>query len=140
MKLAQEFVSSHNTRKSSPTVEAAGQVSGLYVFNVSNDGGFVIVSNDDSAAPILGFSQSGNINISDLPDNMRAWLQGYADQIAWQQQHGAQSAEITPNKAPRREAEAPETADWTPGNAKTAIEPLVPSRWNQGEPYNDQTP
>ena len=76
LELAQQFVASHNLRKSTPTVKEAGQVSGLYVFNVSNNGGFVIVSNDDQTVPILGFGQSGNIDINDLPDNMRAWLEG----------------------------------------------------------------
>ena len=39
----------------------AKQVSGLYVFNIANNGGFVIVSNDDVAIPILGYSDSGSI-------------------------------------------------------------------------------
>ncbi len=120
--LAQQFVSSHNTRKSVPTVTAEGRVSGLYVFNLSNNGGFVIVSNDDQTTPILGFGQSGNIDINDLPDNMRAWLQGYADQIAWLKQNGS-DAKLT--KARQRTA--------TP---KGNVKPLITTHWNQGAPYN----
>ena len=120
---AQQFVSSHNHRKSAPTVKSAGQVSGLYVFNVSN-GGFVIVSNDDKTVPILGFGDSGNIDPDDLPDNMRAWLQGYADQIAWLQSNASDGNDVN-NKA-----RAPQRA------GKTAIGPLVETRWNQGSPYN----
>lgn len=125
---AQQFVSSHNNRKSTPTVKSAGQVSGLYLFNVSGNGGFVIVSNDDQTIPILGFGESGNIDPDDLPDNMRAWLQSYADQIAWLQSNG-KDAKDTNNRsrAPRR-------------TAKTAIGPLVETRWDQGSPYNDLCP
>ena len=125
---AQQFVSSHNNRKSTPTVKSAGQVSGLYLFNVSGNGGFVIVSNDDQTMPILGFGESGNIDPDDLPDNMRAWLQNYADQIAWLQSNG-KDAKDTNNRsrAPRR-------------TAKTAIGPLVETRWDQGSPYNDLCP
>ena len=54
----------------------AKQVSGLYVFNVADNGGFVIVSNDDSTVPILGFGDSGAIDPDNMPSNMRAWLQG----------------------------------------------------------------
>jgi len=125
---AQQFVSSHNTRKAAPTVKSAGQVSGLYVFNVST-GGFVIVSNDDQTVPILGFGESGSIDPDDLPDNMQVWLQGYADQIAWLQSNGSNgNNENNGNyKAPRRAA-------------MEAITPLVKTNWNQGRPYNDQCP
>lgn len=100
---ARQFVSMHNTRKSAPTVKPAGQVSGLYMFNVSGNGGFVIVSNDDQTVPILGFSESGSIDPDDLPDNMRAWLQGYADQIAWLQSNkSAGNDESERSRAPRR--------------------------------------
>lgn len=67
------------------TLTLAERVSGLYVINVANDGGFVIVSNDDRTFPILGFGESGNIDPDNMPANMRAWLQGYADEIAWLQ-------------------------------------------------------
>ena len=125
---AQQFVASHNNRKSTPTVKSAGQVSGLYLFNVSGNGGFVIVSNDDQTIPILGFGESGNIDPDDLPDNMRAWLQSYADQIAWLQSNG-KDAKDTNNRsrAPRR-------------TAKTAIGPLVKTNWNQSIPYYNMCP
>ena len=63
MELAQQFVSGQQAKSArgakapgkvkqqAQTIEAAGQVSGLYVFNVTGDGGFVIVSNDDSTHP-----------------------------------------------------------------------------------------
>ena len=124
---AQQFVSSHNNRRSAPIVTSAGQVSGLYVFNVSN-GGFVIVSNDDQTVPILGFGESGNIDPDDLPDNMRAWLQGYADQIAWLQANETNGT----NRAP--------AANRTNRAVKTDIGPLVQTKWDQGRPYNDQCP
>ena len=128
LELAQQFVASHNLRKSMPTVKEAGQVSGLYVFNVSNDGGFVIVSNDDQTVSILGFGQSGNIDINDLPDNMRAWLEGYADQIAWLQRNGNDGANGT--NGTRR----------TNRTAKTAVGPLITTNWNQNAPYNNLCP
>ena len=128
LELAQQFVASHNLRKSTPTVKEAGQVSGLYVFNVSNDGGFVIVSNDDQTVPILGFGQRGNIDINDLPDNMRAWLEGYADQIAWLQRNGNDGANGTNGTR------------MTNRTAKTDIGPLITTNWNQSRPYYDLCP
>ena len=131
LELAQQFVASHNLRKSTPTVKEAGQVSGLYVFNVSNNGGYVIVSNDDQTVPILGFGQSGNIDLNNLPDNMRAWLEGYAEQIAWVKKYGNNGAKGGNGaKAPRRVGT----------HSTTAIEPLITTRWNQGAPYNNFCP
>ena len=128
LQLAQQFVNSHNTRKSAPTVAAAGQVSGLYLFNVSNGGGFVVVSNDDATiTPILGYGERGSIDTKNLPDNMRAWLQGYADEIAWMQTHGSSKPA---SKASRRAG----------SHAQTAIAPLLTTRWNQGAPYNNLCP
>ncbi|MGX8696396.1 MAG: Spi family protease inhibitor, partial [Prevotella sp.] len=108
----------------------ATQVSGLYVFNVANDGGFVIVSNDDRTVPILGFSDSGSIDPDDMPDNMRAWLQGYADEIVWLNEHS-----IIVNVP--ESANAPRHAD---RHSTTAIEPLVQTKWNQTMPYNKLCP
>ena len=109
-----------------PQLKLDGQVSGLYVFNVAADGGFVIVSNDDATTPILGFSDSGAIDINNMPDNMRAWLQGYADEIAWRNAHPAVKA----SRVMRREGTA----------VKTAIAPLLTTTWNQDAPYNNLCP
>lgn len=104
----------------------ASKVSGLYVFNIAGDGGFVIVSNDDRTTPILGFSDSGSIDAGQMPENMRAWLQGYADEIAWIEKHN-----VTVSAAARAQRRDPAKAD---------IAPLVTTTWNQGTPYNNSCP
>ena len=109
-----------------PQLEMASQVSGLYVFNIANDGGFVIVSNDDDALPILGFSDNGHIDTNNMPDNMRAWLQGYADEIAWLQKQPAKSRQSTKTRASKKVGT----------HSTTAIEPMIKTQWNQGAPYN----
>ena len=96
----------------------AKQVNGLYVFNVAKDEGFVIVSNDDRTEPILGYSDSGHFDPENMPENMRAWLQGYADQIAWLNKHP--EVQNTIQKAP----------------TKNPIGPLMVTEWDQGDPYN----
>lgn len=103
-----------------------GKVSGLYVFNVDNNGGFVVVSNDDRTEPVLGYSDSGSFDPDNMPENMRAWLQGYADEIAWLKEHPDAAVSTS-----RRSGDA---------SIKTPIEPLVKTKWDQGEPYNNQCP
>lgn len=105
------------------------KISGLYVFNVEKDGGFVIVSNDDRTIPVLGFSESGSFNPDNIPDNMRAWLQGYADEIEWLRQHDNNTT-AGPKKARRQVGTHP----------TTAVAPLCTSTWDQDTPYNNLCP
>lgn len=134
LRQAQAFVKNHpsatgarRTPGTTPQLTLARQVCGLYVFNVAEEGGFVIVANDDEATPILGFSDSGHIDEDNMPENMLAWLQGYADQIAWLQKQTTRIGQTTQSRAPRR-------------TAKANIAPLVSTQWNQGAPYNNLCP
>ena len=53
-----------------------------YIFNADNKNGFVIVSGDDRTVEILGYSDYGQLNEDDIPENLKIWLQGYQEQIA----------------------------------------------------------
>ena len=115
------------SQAAAPQLKMAGRVSGLYIFNAEQSQGFVIVSNDDRTAPILGYSQTGNLDPDNMPCNMRAWLQGYADEIAWLNEHDIQPAA---SQAPYHRASA----------VKEPIAPLIKTHWDQDAPYNDQCP
>ena len=58
-----------------------------YVFTDNNNGGWVVVSADDGAIPVLGYSENGYFDIDAMPCNMRAWLDGYCSQIEYLQSH-----------------------------------------------------
>lgn len=131
MKQAADFVKERvaNGSRRAPSASQltiAKKVSGLYVFNVGNREGFVIVSPDDRTEAILGYSDSGDLNPDNMPDNMKAWLQGYADEIAWAERHHITASATATQRAHRA--------------VKTAIAPLVTTHWNQDEPYNNQCP
>ena len=49
--------------------------------NATDQQGFVIVSADDRTQPILGYSDQGTLDISNLPPNAKAWLESYARQV-----------------------------------------------------------
>ena len=53
----------------------------FYVFNAEGNKGFVIVSGDDRTTEILGYSKTGKLDINQLPENLKGWLEGYARQI-----------------------------------------------------------
>ncbi len=84
-----------------------------YIFNGENHQGFVIVSGDERTIPILGYVEGEEFDDERMPDNMRAWLNGYAQQIK-SLQNGKLSAK--PWKAPARQA----------------IATMIKTKWNQG--------
>ena len=111
-----------------PQLSLASKVSGLYVFNVKDEGGYVIVSNDDRTIPVLGFSENGKFDANNMPDNMKAWLQGYADEIAWLKQNNITTT--GPKKVRSKVG----------SHSTTAVAPLCTSTWYQDAPYNNQCP
>ncbi len=129
--LQERATAKNRAQKATPQLTMAKQVSGLYVFNMADNQGFVIVSNDDGVLPILGFSDSGHLDPDNMPTNMRAWLQGYADEIAWAREHKTFTVAKTSTAPAARRAGSHITA---------AIEPLMTTRWSQDSPFNDLCP
>ena len=54
-----------------------------YVFNRDGGQGFVIVSGDDVAAPILGISDKGSFDINLAPEPLKYMLEEYSHQLEW---------------------------------------------------------
>lgn len=98
-----------------------------HVFNIGAGNGFVIVSGSDLTPDIIGYTDEGSFNPQSLPDNMKAWLQGYADQIEWVEKNGEPAA----SESVMRKA---------PADVKTPIAALTSTKWGQGAPYNYQVP
>ncbi len=118
----------------------AGQQDGdtlFFVFNVG--GGFAIVSADDAVTPILGYSPDGHFDPQNIPDNCRAWLQGYADQIAYVRAQllvRAASVEAEWNALLSTEESSPAL---TPKSG-TSVAPLLTTKWGYGLYYNSLCP
>lgn len=110
--------------KASTRSDAAGASDAFYVFNAEGNGGYVIVSGDDRTTEILGYSKTGNLDMNQLPENLKWWLGGYARQIK------ALGSSLQPaKKAMTRSADS-----------KAAIQPLIQTHWDQGCPYNLMCP
>ena len=97
-----------------------------YVFNAQDNQGFVIVSGDDRAVPILGYADEGSFDAENMPENVRSWLQGYADQIA-------SLAKSAVNVVPEKR-----TAESQPYHA--AIPKILKTVWGQDKPFNNDCP
>lgn len=95
----------------------------LYVFNVEANEGFVIVSGDDRTQSILGYAYTGEINMGQMPCNMK-WLLSYYDTAIGQLGD-----------------DFPQSASTTLSSGTYAeIPAIVGTQWGQGDPYNAQCP
>ena len=88
-----------------------------YVFNVGESQGYVIAAADDRVPAVLGYSDKGKFDPQNMPDNMKAWLQSYDDQMKYLSKHP--------------EAAAPQKTV-----TGSSINPMLETEWNQGYPYN----
>ncbi len=133
-KAAHTFLNSNGAKAAQLTdlTKAAG-FNNLYVFGGTE--GFVVMSADDCAQPILGYSLTGQFVAEGMPDHVREWLQGYSDEIQY-----AIESQAKPTAATRQQ-----WADLTEGNAKAAkatavVDALVQTRWDQDPIYNNLCP
>ena len=131
---AQSFLNLRGKQVVSEARRAPGAISTdsnqpLYVFNATDNKGFVIIAGDDRADTILGYSDTGSFNEDNLPDNLRSWLLMTAEEI-----------KALPS-SPKMQAAAPRKVA-----THSAIQPLIKTQWSQGRAtetgyiYNTLTP
>ncbi|MBQ6096526.1 MAG: C10 family peptidase [Bacteroidales bacterium] len=118
---------------------------GYVVMNVFNIGdyGFVITGADRSFSPIVGYSFNGAFDTNRLPDNLKAWLEGYVDDVVAVKNSNTKSAEIiAAQRDSQNEWDALERGGSSYYDAKDAkaVEALVETRWDQGAGYNNYCP
>lgn len=104
-----------------PAKDGSTTTANLYVFNAGQDRGYVIISGDDATPAVLGYTDSGTFDEATIPDNMRSWLKGYEQEIAYVSQHPEAAAKASPT-------------------VKQAVTPFVETLWDQSEPFNNNCP
>lgn len=107
-------------------------------------GGFIVVSGDDIASPVLAFSSEQN-HPSDINPAAKAMLEQYDRQIAAAKAKGAtQDANIAAKWAMYENIDSWDDVDalMAKGDIYNDNIPrlLGNMRWNQGKPYNDKCP
>ncbi|HNW90640.1 MAG TPA: C10 family peptidase [Bacteroidales bacterium] len=103
----------------------------FYVFNFSA-GGYIIVSADDAALPVLGYSEDGTYIENNLPVQMVEWLADYDAEIKYiidqdlsNKQTVKEWSKIINNELP---------------SLKLVVAPLCATTWNQDCYYNQLCP
>lgn len=121
------------------TLESSTTTNGkplYYVFNVGESRGFIIVSADDRAKAILGYSDNGSFDITNIPENLRYWLDNYAQEL--------KQLVLIPDENSKTSDKVELTTELIPKKSKSAINAVPPLlgniKWDQGAPFNNFCP
>ncbi len=107
----------------------------FYVFRVK-DNGFILVSGDDRALPILGYSLDNQFVSEGIPAHVKWWLDNYEEQIA----------QLRDEDVPPTESIMLQWRQYTENSGspvsldETSVAPLLTTTWNQSPYYNSMCP
>ncbi|MBR5982409.1 MAG: InlB B-repeat-containing protein [Bacteroidales bacterium] len=121
------------TRATFSDVTSQTEFTTFYIFNT--DGGFVIVSADDIATPILGYSDEGNFDTANIPVNLQEWLQSYEQDINLGIANGVAASDEIATKWGKLISGTPVLS-----KQNGSVNALIQTKWNQGFPYNALCP
>lgn len=94
-----------------------------YIFNLTSQG-YLILSADDCAIPLLGYSENGQFDIESAPCSMLCWLEFYSRQIDEARNSGIYYDVSADNNTSTRQP----------------LDPAIKTKWGQSAPYNDLCP
>lgn len=139
--MGQKFVSANFTQKSNSELELVYTVNSnsgeacFYVFNVS-DHGYVMVSANDCARPILAYSEESVFDVNNIAPGLNDMMYVYQEAINYAIET---KATATPDiVAEWKSLEA--SGKVKPAMKGQGVEPLCTTKWNQSWPYNYYCP
>ncbi|MBR3945797.1 MAG: thiol protease/hemagglutinin PrtT [Bacteroidales bacterium] len=125
--------SGHKSGSEFYDITAQTEFSNIYILNTN--GGFVIVSSDDAAKPILGYSRQGEFNTENIPINAKDWLRSYCNEIQYAIDNNIEAGEETSEAWNKLR----NGLGLTPKSTRT-VSQLLTTNWNQAPYYNNLCP
>jgi Peptidase C10 family. len=101
-----------------------------YIFNRGDNNGFIIISGDDRAKSVLGYSDSGSFSATVIPENFKNWMSSYQKELK-------ALAAISEDATSTMQSSSVLSATTKAISFSTSISPLLGTiAWNQLSPYN----
>ena len=108
-----------------------------FVYNIGTDKGFILISADDLVQPVLGYSSSGIFNPDQIPSTVRAWMDGYKEQIEHVKETvSAASLEISMRWQTIYDNNFPQAIN----GRVSSVPALCQTKWNQAPNENGMCP
>lgn len=134
---AASFLSHYSRLKSNrielgnPTANQYQSLTTFYSFNVQN-GGWILISADNVATPVLAYSDQGSFAEDQINPNAKYWLQQYSREIYDAVQKNAA------NEASAKEWDNLLNQNFS--DVVTTVAPLLKTNWDQSAYYNEMCP
>ena len=119
------------------SVAADRDATDYYVFNVKGGEGFVIVSGDDCAKPILAYSTTGTYDPQDVSEGFAFTLKGFQEEIQYMREHNIAA---TPDIVAEWKRVSETGSLNRSGQTRAVVDMLCQTLWNQNFPWNSQCP
>ena len=125
LKKAEQFLNkaslSSRAPRKAPQLTLANSRDEFYAFNDKANGGYIIVSGEERMPDVLAYSYDSRFDADNMPCNMKAWLEGYAEQVKYLRTHPEVSARRTTTE-------------------RENVGPLLTCWFSQDYPYNAKCP
>jgi hypothetical protein len=108
------------------------ETSVMYIFNVNENDGFVIIAADNDVTPILGYTLSGSYTGADMPPAFQKLIEKYKKEIIDVYLNNLQADKEIQNKWNKLE----KGERLVPENGVRVVYPLLTTIWNQSPFYN----
>lgn len=109
-----------SAQNAASNIASSKEQEAYYIFTVTDNKGFVIVSGEDKLNPIVGYSTTAVS--SAMPPALTTWLEEYSEYV-----NDVRAGKAEPSLYNARQASSP-------------IEPMLVTAWSQEEPYNNMCP
>ncbi len=109
----------------------------IYIFNLEDNEGFIMISAQDNVHPVLGFSEKGKFVLSeaDYPPAFISWMDTYKRQIM-----EAVEKDLAPSTEIKNTWEYYSEVNFNAKDNDLLVAPLLTTTWNQGCYYNGYCP
>ncbi len=107
-----------------------------YVFNFVSENGFVVVTAESNAFPILAYSFESNFNVNNMNESVKDAMENYENEIVAIREKNLNADEETTNAWAKYSAITMQKS----GNEITTVGPLIKTTWDQDCYYNTLCP
>ncbi len=117
--------------------ENSGDDPAYFIFNFHPEG-WVIISSDDIAHPVIGYSETGHYSPENSPPAFKGWMRGVSREIRNATKKGIKSS--AKNRDAWERLEEPGNLITRRAQGSRSAGPLLQTAWDQNQYYNEQCP